>query len=85
MNNRESIMNYLAKIYHKGIIEREGKELCKDFDEIMENMPSVLSMILKNDYLSPVEEDWWKYLYSKSKYYKLKNIAINAFFDCLYL
>lgn len=41
MNNRESIMNYLAKIYHKGIMEREDKEICKDFDEIMEKMPSV--------------------------------------------
>ena len=85
MNNRENIMNYLAKVYHTGNQKGEVIELCKDFDDIMEKLPSVLSMILKNDYLSPVEEGWWKYLYSKSKYYKLKNIAINAFFDCLYL
>lgn len=84
MENRESIMKYLGKIYHKGYEDKESHEICKDFDEIIENMPSVLSMILKNDYLTPVEEGWWKYLYSKSKYYKLKNIAINAFFDCLY-
>lgn len=94
----EKNMNYLAEIYQKGVqIDQYGciykesdkqryyrKELKEDVDQILNRLPWILNVILCNDYLKPVEQDWWTYFYDAGKYYRLKNIAIQAFFHCLY-
>lgn len=94
----EKNMSFLASIYQKGQqLDFYGacnigvgtkryyqKELKHDVDQILNTLPWMLSVILCNDYLKPVEEDWWTYFYDAGKYYRLKNIAIQTFFHCLY-
>lgn len=99
-NDMEKNMTYLAEIYKKGLkanfdtqlqdkclSEKKRyyqKELKEDIDQVLKKLPWMLSVILCNDYLKPVEQDWWTYFYDAGKYYRLKNIAIQAFFHCLY-
>lgn len=99
IQDNEKNMSHLGRIYQKGkqlddldefaCLHMDEtlyyrKQLKKEFDQILETLPSVQSMILCNDYLNPVEEDWWRNFYPAGKYYRLKNIAIDAFFHCLY-
>lgn len=97
MEELEKNMSYLASIYQKGLqydscdpcnkdIETKQyyqKELKQDVDQILKTLPWMLTVILYNDYLKPVEVDWWTHFYDTGKYYRLKNIAIQAFFHCL--
>ena len=96
---KEANLIYLSGIYHKGARQgtaacclylREQEQqyhqraLKMDIDQILERMPQELAVIIRNDFLEPKSKDWWRNVYDVMLYYRLKNIAINAFFHCLY-
>lgn len=92
-------LSFLSEIYRKGAKQEETylmqcveeaqqryyqRALKTDIDQILEQLPLDLVMILRNDFLEPIEKDWWRKRYAPPIYYRLKNIAIDAFFHCLY-
>lgn len=98
-NNEIICMNYLGKLYRKSFqYEQElvgeiqegstpyyGDEFLIDMNRILKELPEVLREIIKNDFLVINNVNWWQNKYDKHTYEELKNIAVKAFFHCLYV
>lgn len=95
----EQNLAHVARIYQKGASLEEAsyvmwvrekechyyqKELQREVDEILENMVPELARIIENDFLYPKKKGWWENMYAPAVYQRMKNIAICAFFHCLY-
>ena len=61
----------------------EGTNLSKEIRSILVNLPFIQCQILLNDFLVPINEEWWRGIYSKSYYEEQKNIALETFYRCL--
>ena len=96
--NEDVLMKYLGKLYQKyddvelpssmQIQENEESyyktEFIIDMNRILKELPEIYAEIIKNDFLCSKDEEWWKKKYDKMTHEQLKNIAVEAFFHCLY-
>lgn len=61
--------------------QRESLE--KEVRELLLQLPLIQCQILLNDYLKPIDKNWWKGIYGSTYYEEQKNIAAETFFRCL--
>ncbi len=40
--------------------------------------------LLNNDFLMPINKNWWMDYYAKSTYYRLRYVAVSRFLHCLH-
>lgn len=98
-HNNIVCMNYLGELYQKyehvdktRVMEIQDEctmyhsnEFCMDMERILNELPEVFKEIIKNDFLMVENLNWWQNKYDKQTYQELKNMAVRAFFHCLYV
>ncbi|MEG1474232.1 MAG: hypothetical protein RSC10_00650 [Longicatena sp.] len=93
-----ALLEYLGEIYRRNTNQRrrldleinekesayQAHDVCKLIDETLRLISYSEAEIIKNDFLWKENKNWWFYKYDKSTYECAKNMAIRAFFRCLY-
>lgn len=86
-----------ALLYLGSLCEREEDRRCheesgayapkesleKEVRALLLQLPLLHCQILLNDYLKPIDKNWWKGIYGSAYYEEQKNIAAETFFRCL--
>lgn len=75
---REDSVQYPVFSQQKISYYEDLKKIC---DLVLTTMKKDLSMILAKDFFETEEDNWWNYYFSRSTYYRLKNIAMDVFMD----
>lgn len=60
------------------------EDLKKKVEFILMQMEDKLAKIMYNDFFTNNKSGWWMYNYSTSTYYRLKNKAIDSFWEWWY-
>jgi hypothetical protein len=80
---RESSVYYGFNNQFNYIIEKKNR--LNLFIQMIENIHQIVSknclIIIENEYLGVSKKHWWKSYYSRSSYYRIKNSAIDEFFE----
>lgn len=93
------MLKYLGRMYRKymnhascrmeEVAEDEGayysEEFMIDMSRILRELPMMYAEIIRRDFLLDNEQDWWQNKYNADTYKQLKNMAVKAFFHCLYV
>ncbi|MEG0526446.1 MAG: hypothetical protein RR531_02935 [Longicatena sp.] len=96
--DEDVLMKYLGRLYQKyeettsmknpQVMEQDvsynALEFRIDMDRILCELPEIYAEIIRNDFLCLNDSDWWKNKYDEKTHEQLKNIAVEAFFHCLY-
>lgn len=48
------------------------------------NLTSEEKRILHADYIDQLEKNWWMEYYSRTSYYRIKEVALRRFINCLH-
>lgn len=99
MEDEINMMSYLGRLYRKyaqkassvveevqeGTCQYYSEEFMVDIHRILRELPDVYVEIIQNDFLSVSDALWWQNKYDEMTYRRLKNMAVKAFFHCLYV
>ncbi len=87
MEEKEFLVRYYLRKRQKkeSLIKKdeEAKRFVELIDIVLSQMPREEREILINEFISNREGLWWDEFYSKSTYYRIKNLALNDFLSLI--
>lgn len=83
-SNRAQRYEILECVRENYEIYRNDRTTCMLVDEAVQELSKDEQLIIRNDYMHPIEEKWYLEYWSRSTYQRLKGIAVDKFLRCLH-